>query len=319
MGRFGAGGKLTRQLTLLETAALPDFVTTLFSEQFRVSHGTLAEATQINPDALLCSIAEARLDARAIEMLPKSVRAILTYSVGLDHIDLNAARARKIAVFNTPGVLGDAVADAAMLLTLGAARRATESIDLIRSGRWTGWTPRQLIGVGLSGKTLGILGMGDIGKRVAHRARAFGMQIVYHNRRPVDEHDANWLLARELIATSDVILLAWPSTPETRYFINSDTLALVKRTAILVNVGRGDLVQDEGLVAALSNGRIAAAGLDVFDREPDFDKRYLDLPNAFLLPHIGSSTYEARLGMGQVLIDALLSWTSGGTPQNRVA
>lgn len=310
----------SRQPHVLVTAELPDFVLKRFGAHVRLTEGPLEAAQDLAPDALLCSIAETRLSAQRIEALPNSVRAILTFSVGLDHIDIAAARQRGIAVMNTPRVLGDAVADAAMLLILGASRRVTESISLLRSGRWSGWTPSQLIGLGLADRVLGIFGMGDIGARVAHRARAFGLQIVYHNRgRRDDEPNATWLPATELLAKSDVILLAWPSTPETRHFIDHRALELVKSTAVLVNVGRGDLVCDDDLIEALRSGRLYAAGLDVFENEPAIDPRYLDLPNAFLLPHIGSSTVEARLGMAAVLSDALQCWWAGGSPQNQVA
>jgi glyoxylate reductase len=283
--------------------------------------GRLEDAAAIQPDIVLCSIEPYRFDRQVIDKLPTSVKMIATYSVGHDHIDLSAAVDRNVAVFNTPGVLSDAVADAAMLLILGAARRATESIYLLREGRWTGWSPGQLIGVGLGGKTLGILGMGNIGCRIGYRARAFGMQIAYHNRREItSDNDARFYAdPRELIAESDVVVLAWPSTPETRYFIAADTLGLAKRAMILVNIGRGDLVKDEDLIAALRDDRIFAAGLDVFDNEPELHPEYLLLPNAFLLPHIGSSTWEARLAMADVLVDAVELHAAGGKAANRIA
>jgi glyoxylate reductase len=283
--------------------------------------GRLEDAAAIQPDIVLCSIEPYRFDRQVIDKLPTSVKMIATYSVGHDHIDLSAAVDRNVAVFNTPGVLSDAVADAAMLLILGAARRATESISLLREGRWTGWSPGQLIGVGLGGKTLGILGMGNIGCRIGYRARAFGMQIAYHNRREItSDNDARFYAdPRELIAESDVVVLAWPSTPETRYFIAADTLGLAKRAMILVNIGRGDLVKDEDLIAALRDDRIFAAGLDVFDNEPELHPEYLLLPNAFLLPHIGSSTWEARLAMADVLVDAVELHAAGGKAANRIA
>jgi glyoxylate reductase len=306
-------------LNVLSLVPLPEHVARPFRESFAFVEGGLADAGRVAPDALLCSIPY-RLDRAAIAALPASVRMIATYSVGHDHIDLAAAAERGIAVFNTPAVLGDSVADAAMLLILGAARRATESIALLRGGDWQGWRPTQLNGVELAGKTLGILGMGDIGRRVARRARAFGMDIAYHNRKPSAGSDARHVARAEaLIAESDVLLLAWPSTPETRRFIDAGTLACAKETLILVNIGRGDLVVDEDLIAALREGRILAAGLDVFDNEPDLDPRYLALPNAFLLPHIGSSTYEARLAMGRILITAIQDYTAGQSPANRIA
>lgn len=314
------GSMSEADVKLLSMLELPDRVADRFRQYFSVREGRLEDAPLIQPDAILCSIGPCRFDRAVIEGLPASVRMIATYSVGHDHIDLAAAAARNIAVFNTPGVLSDAVADAALLLMLGAARRATESIALLREGRWTGWTPGQLIGVELGGKTLGILGMGEIGRRVARRARAFGMDIVYHNRRKVAEEEARFEPdPRALIAQSDVVLLAWPSTAETRRFIAAETLALARPSMILVNIGRGDLVNDADLIAALQEGRIFAAGLDVFDKEPALHPAYLHLSNAFLLPHIGSSTWEARLAMADILIAAISTHVAGGRLANRIA
>lgn len=305
---------------LLSVVDLPKPVMDLFCANMKVVQGTLEDAAALKPHAILCSIGSPRLDSATISRLPDSVKAIATYSVGHDHIDLAAAKDRGIAVFNTPGVLGDAVADAAMLLILGAVRRATEGIALIREGRWTGWTPQQLIGLGLSGRTLGIFGMGGIGQRIATRARGFGMSVAYHNRRPVAGHDAIFFDdPRALLGVSDIILLAWPSSPATRGFISAGTLALAKSEAVLINIGRGDLVDDIALINALKEGRIFAAGLDVFDGEPDIHPGYLDLPNAFILPHIGSSTWDARLAMGQLLVDALTAHAGGSSPANQIA
>ena len=308
-------------MKLLSVVEMPDRINDRFRARMSFIQGRLEDAAAIQPDIVLCSIEPYRFDRQVIDKLPTSVKMIATYSVGHDHIDLSAAVDRNVAVFNTPGVLSDAVADAAMLLILGAARRATESISLLREGRWTGWSPGQLIGVGLGGKTLGILGMGNIGCRIGYRARAFGMQIAYHNRREItSDNDARFYAdPRELIAESDVVVLAWPSTPETRYFIAADTLGLAKRAMILVNIGRGDLVKDEDLIAALRDDRIFAAGLDVFDNEPELHPEYLLLPNAFLLPHIGSSTWEARLAMADVLVDAVELHAAGGKAANRIA
>jgi glyoxylate reductase len=250
------------------------------------------------------------------------VRALATYSVGTDHIDLVAAAERGLAVFNTPGVLADSVAENAILLMLAAARRATESIDLLRSREWPGWNPTQLVGVQLSGRTLGILGMGDIGERVAMRARALGMEILYCNRRPLavghPVQGGYRATASELIAESDFLLLACPSTEQTRGIVDEGLLSQAKAGLILVNIARGDLVVDDALVAALSDGRVWAAGLDVFAGEPRIDERYFDLPNVFMLPHVGSSTLEARLGMGRILIEGLTQWQAGNDAINRV-
>ena len=272
-------------------------------------------------DALIVSI-DTPMPASAIERLPEAVRAIATYSVGTDHLDVTAASKRGIAVFNTPGVLADSVAENALFLMLGAARRATESIELIRSRSWRGWTPTQLVGIQLSGRTLGILGMGDIGVRVARRARALGMQIHYCNRQESPaafELDAQRLASpAELAAESDVLLLACPSTDATRGVVDAALLANAKPGSILVNIARGDVIDDSAVIDALQSGQLGAAALDVFDGEPNVDPRYFDLPGVFMLPHIGSSTLEARLGMGRSVIDALRSWAAGETPPNQV-
>jgi lactate dehydrogenase-like 2-hydroxyacid dehydrogenase len=260
--------------------------------------------------------------AAAIEALPASVRVLATYSVGTDHIDLEAARSRGLAVFNTPGVLADSVAENALFLMLGAARRGTEAIDLLRQRAWHGWQPGQLVGRQLSGRTLGVLGMGDIGRRIAARARAFGMPIRYCNRRPLPPELALGAEYRatpeELVRDVDVLVLACPATAETRNIVDGALLAKAKPGLILVNIARGDLVVDRALIDALQSGQVFAAGLDVFAGEPAVHPDYFDLPNLFMVPHIGSATLEARMGMGQILIDAIRHWQAGEPVSNRV-
>lgn len=270
-------------------------------------------------DAVITGIGCAALDAAAITALPGSVRMVATYSVGVDHIDLNAARARGLAVANTPGALVDAVADAALFLMLGAARRATESIALLRGGGWPGWRPDQLLGIELAGRTLGIYGMGEIGAAIGVRARAFGMDIAYCNRRPVPSANARFVAdPLDLVAAADVLLLAAPSTPETRDFVNAATLARAKPSMILVNIARGDLVKDADLIAALRDGRILAAALDVFAGEPAVAPGYFDLPNVLMTPHIGSSTVEARAAMGASNIRSIRAVLSGALDPARL-
>lgn len=273
-------------------------------------------------DALLL-LAMKPVTAELIAALPASVRAIATYSVGHEHIDLAAARDRGIAVLATPDVLTGSVAETALLLLLGAARRATESIDLIRSGAWTGWTPTQLIGVELSGKALGIFGMGRIGRGIAERARAFGMSVHYHNRSELPPDlaaGATYHAGRDaFLGAIDALVIAAPHTPATHHFLNPSTIAAMRRGAIVVNIGRGPVIDDDALIAALRSGHIRAAGLDVFAGEPNIDPRYRSLPNAFILPHIGSSTIESRLAMGRIIIEGLTTLFAGGQPANRIA
>ena len=222
---------------------------------------------------------------QTILALPPSLKAIATYSVGYEHVDVAAAKSRGIPVFNTPEVLTDAVAEIGMLLLLGAARRATESIDLIRGRAWTGWTATQLIGVELLGKQLGIFGMGRIGRGIAQRARAFGMTIHYCNRHrlPPDLeagaiHHASFAAMAGAI---DMLMIAANSSAETRDFLNRERLSQLKPGAIVANVARGELIDDDALIEALQSGQVRAAGLDVFDGEPNIDPRYYDLPNLF--------------------------------------
>lgn len=272
-------------------------------------------------ETLLLSVT-LRLTQDLAERLPGSIRNVATYSVGYEHIDLAACRQKGLAVFNTPDVLTDAVAEIGMLLLLGAARRAREAAALILDGRWTGWQPTQLNGVEIAGKSLGIFGMGRIGRAIAYRARAFGMAIHYTNRRrlPLDL-EAGALFHADpdtLLAASDALMLACPANDQTRHFLNAERLAHLKPGAIVVNVSRGNVVVDDALITGLETGRVRAAGLDVFDGEPRLDPRYLVLPNVFMLPHIGSSTIETRVRMAESLRDGLLAAASGDTPANRV-
>lgn len=256
-----------------------------------------------------------RWSAEVIEALPERVKIIATFSVGFDHIDVKAAARAGIAVTNTPDVLTEATADTAMLCLLAASRRAHESAGMLRSGGWRRWSPTVLLGRGLQGRALGIVGMGRIGRALAHRARAFGLTIHYHNRSrlaPADEAGATYHTALEsLLPVVDFLSLNCPATPENADMINAASLALLPEGAIIVNTARGTLIDDEALIAALKSGRVFAAGLDVFKNEPDFDPRYLDLPNAFLLPHIGSATIEARNAMGFCCLDNLDAWFAG--------
>ena len=273
-------------------------------------------------DVLMITVGD-RMDADTLSALPASVRMIATYSVGYDHVDVAAAKARGIAVFNTPDVLTDATAETAMFLRVGAARRGNESLQLIHSRQWTGWTPVQLPGVQLSGKRLGVVGMGRIGQAIATRAAAFGMEIHYHNRRPLpaaEEGGAQYHAQLDtLLPLSQFLALACPLTTETHHLLDDERIARLPEGAIVVNIARGNVVKDDALIAALRSGKVRAAGLDVFTNEPDLDARYYDLPNAFILPHIGSSTIEAREGMARILLDAFDAVERGQSASNLLA
>jgi glyoxylate reductase len=273
-------------------------------------------------DALFICVTEP-LDKKTIAALPKKVRAILTLSVGTDHIDLAAAEKRGIAVLTTPDAVTAATAEIGMLLLLGAARRAHESSRYLRAGKWDTWSPTQFVGVEITGKPLGILGMGRIGRTVAERARGFDMQVHYRNRsRLAPELEGNAVYFNDLegfLGASEFLILCAPSTPETQSFINKETIALLPDGAIVVNIARGDLVDDDALIAALKSGKIAAAGLDVYNGEPaNIDSRYFKLPNAFLVPHIGSAAQQARTAMGMMLLDGFDALRADEPVPNRV-
>lgn len=263
------------------------------------------------------------LDEKAVMALPDSVEAILTLSIGTEHIDLDAARSRGLAVLGTPGAVTAPTAEVGMLLMLGAARRAHEAASILRNGEWNIWTPTQFVGTDVTGKSLGIIGMGRIGQTVARRARGFEMKIQYHNRSRVTpdlEGDAIYFNSLSgLLGVSEFIVLCAPSTPETKGLLNSETIAELPDGAVVVNIARGDLVDDDALIAALQSGKVAAAGLDVFNGEPsNIDPRYFDLPNVFMLPHIGSAAYNARTEMGMMLLDGFEALRAGEEVPNRI-
>lgn len=272
---------------------------------------------------VLLVMAMDRIDATLIAALPDSMQVIATFSVGHDHIDLAAAQARGLAVLSTPDVLSDAVADMGMLLLLGAARRAREAMQLLYAGAWTGWSPTQLIGRDLSGGRLGIVGMGRIGRAIARRAKhGFGMAIHYNNRsRLTAELEDGATFHPELdslLAVSDFLMLAAPSTPSTRGLLSRSAISKLPPGAVVANVSRGDLVDDAALIQALGTGRVMAAGLDVFNNEPAIHPGYLALPNLFLQPHQGSSTIETRLRMGTALLDSIMRVRAGAPVPSRL-
>jgi lactate dehydrogenase-like 2-hydroxyacid dehydrogenase len=268
-------------------------------------------------DTLLVTLGE-KFTPEVIAKLPASVRIIATYSVGYDHIDLPAAKARGIRVSNTPDAVTVATAEIAMLLMLGAARRAQEGERLLREKKWGGWQPMQLIGRRLDGKRLGIYGMGKIGQATAKRARAFDMEIHYHNRRrltPAEEQGAVYHATLDsLLSVSEFLSVNAPSTPETRGILNASAFAKLPRGAIVVNTARGDLINDGDMIAALKSGQVGYAGLDVFAGEPNIHSGYYGLENVFVLPHMGTSAIEARDEMGFAAldnIDAVLAGREG--------
>jgi lactate dehydrogenase-like 2-hydroxyacid dehydrogenase len=292
----------------------------------RNESGEILSAEQLANEAKGCEYlfvsATETVSRSVFERLADTLEGVATLSVGFDHIDIEAARQHNVAVFNSPGVLSEACAEVGMLLLLNASRRGYESDTLVRSGNWTGWTPTQMLGIGLAGKRLGILGMGRIGREVAARARGFGLRIHYHNRRRLPEaegRDATYHDTPEgLLAVSDMFMICAPGTAELRGFLDHERIALLPHNAIVVNISRGDTVVDDALIVALESKRIFAAGLDVFTNEPHVDPRYFKLKNVFLTSHIGSATYETRDAMGFILLDALEAHERGTVPGNRL-
>ena len=312
---------VTRKLPpAVEARLARDYDAVLNAEDRAIVADELLELAS-GADALLVAPTE-RLDASAIARLPASVRIIASYSVGFDHIDAAAARQRGIVVTNTPDVLTNATADIAMLCLLGAARRAHEADQMLRAGRWDRWTPTELLGTELAGKRLGIFGMGRIGQAVARRARGFDLELIYPDPRrlsPGHEHGASFVAPlEEFLARSDFLSLHAPATAETHHFLNAQRIERLPPGAVVVNTARGTLVDDEALIAALRTRRIAAAGLDVFENEPKLHPGYLELPNVFLLPHLGSATVETRDAMGSRALDNLDAFFAGKTPRDAV-
>ncbi len=322
---------MSNKPVVLVTRKLPAAVEQKLAESF---------ATILNPDDKLYSTEELlelaagadailpchteKFPAETIAQLPARVKAIANFSVGVDHVDLEAARQKQVIVTNTPDVLSDATAEIAILLMLGAARRASEGERLVRSQQWKDWSPAFMVGRQITGKRLGILGLGRVGQVVARRARGFEMTVHYHNRTPLHPDQAGNAVyhasVEELLAATDVLSIHCPASPATQGLINSERLAMMHRDAILVNTSRGGVVDDDALVAALQAGNIGAAGLDVFNGEPDrIHPGYRQLDNVFLLPHIGSATVETRDAMGFRAIDNLVAIFNGEEPGDRVA
>src|SRR5271167_1474880 len=281
-----------------------------FSQQGLLSAADGADAMFITPAD--------RLNSEFFQKVSPTVKIIATFSVGFEHIDLEAAARRKIRVAYTPGVNNEATADIAMLLLLGASRRAYEAQELVRTGAWKQpLGTDMLLGWQVGGKVLGILGMGRVGQAVARRARGFGMKIHYHDRSELPAEIAGDAVYHkdpsDLLRVSQFLSLHAPETPQTRHFLNAKTINLLPAGAIVVNTARGGLVVDDDLIAALKSGRVAAAGLDVFEGEPKLNPGYISLKNTFLLPHMGSATIETRLAMGMLALDNIDA-VLGGKP-----
>ncbi|MFT4027587.1 MAG: D-glycerate dehydrogenase [Novosphingobium sp.] len=292
-----------------------------------------ADDTPMNRDALIAAMQDCdvlvptvtdQIDGQMIAAAGDRLGLIANFGAGIEHIDLGAARKRKIIVTNTPGVFTDDTADMTMALIISVPRRMAAGVRVLMTGQWQGWGPSGLLGHRIGGKVLGIIGMGRIGQAVAHRARAFGLEIVYHNRHRLPVAFENMLGARyepdldAMIAQADILSLHCPASPETHHILSAKRIAAMKPDAYVVNTARGDLIDEAALIAALESGRLGGAGLDVFTHEPAVDPRLLALPNVVAMPHLGSATIEGREASGEKVIANIRFWIDGHRPPDQV-
>jgi glyoxylate reductase len=308
-----------KRVSVVVTRRLPEAVETRMRELFEV---TLNEADRpLSP----ADLAEAMRSADVlVPTLTDRLKLIANYGAGVDHIDVETARRRGILVSNTPGVLTEDTADMTMALILAVPRRIKEGIQLMQSGEWQGWSPTAIMGHRIRGKRLGILGMGRIGSAVARRARAFGLQIHYHNRRRVHEDiegelDATyWESLDQMLARIDILSVNCPHTPATFHLLSARRLALMKPSAYIVNTARGEVIDENALTRMLVKGELSGAGLDVFEHAPAVNPRLMALPNVVLLPHMGSATEEGRIEMGEKVIINIKTFADGHRPPDQV-
>lgn len=313
---------------LLITRPLPDIVVAAaraaFDVTVRDSNAPLSQAELVaaltDYDAVLPTLG----DAFAADVFPAAPRCkiLANFGVGYNHIDTGAARSVGIAVTNTPGAVTDATADIAMTLMLMTCRRAGEGERMVRAGEWAGWHPTQLLGMHVSGKTLGVIGMGRIGKAIAKRAQAgFGMKVVFYNRSAVPDpgiEGTQLASLTQVMQAADVVVLAVPATPQTHHLIDAAALAALGPDSYLINIARGDVVDEAALIAALQQGQIAGAGLDVYEFEPKVPEALIAMQNVTLLPHLGTSAQEVREGMGMMAVDNLIAFFDGKPVPNPV-
>jgi lactate dehydrogenase-like 2-hydroxyacid dehydrogenase len=315
---------VTRRLPEAVESRLARLFCTALNESDEPLEREALEAAMCEHDALISTISD-RIDAALLAAKDRRVRIIANFGTGTDHIDTKAARAAGILVTNTPDALTEATAELAILLMLMAARRAGEGERLVRAGAWKGWGPTHMVGQGLAGRSLGLVGFGRIARRTAAKAGALGMSIRYFSRTraPADIEDrlsATAVQSLEALASEvDILSIHVPGGASTRHLVDRHTLSLMKPTAILINTARGSVLDEEALWAALAEGKIASAGLDVYEREPQVDPRLVSLQNVVLLPHLGSATIEARTAMGMQAVDNLEDFFAGKAPRNQVA
>ncbi len=314
---------VTRRLPGAVEARLKElFDTELNTEDVPFSAERLADAMS-RADVLVPTVTD-RIDGRMMARAGERLRLISQFGAGVDNIDVQSAVQRGIAVTNTPGVLTDDTADVTMALLLAVPRRLFEGAKVLDEGGFTGWSPTWMMGRRIAGKRLGIVGMGRIGQAVAKRAKAFGLQIHYHNRKPVSSVIENaleatyWDSLDQMLARMDMVSINCPHTPATFHLISARRLELMKPHAVIVNTSRGEVIDEAALARALRDGKIAGAGLDVFENEPDISAELKSLPNVVLLPHMGSATEEGRIEMGEKVIINIKTFADGHKPPDRV-
>ena len=315
---------------VLFSRKLPDAVIERARSHFEVSErGVDAPMTQAEAaealrrfDAIVPTLGDAFTAEAFASAQPLRCRLLANFGVGYNHIDVDAATRAGVMVSNTPGAVTDATADIGVMLILMAARRASEGEALVRSGNWHGWAPTQLLGLHIGGRTLGVIGMGRIGKAIARRCHmGFGMDVVFYNRSQVSDagFPARQLDSLATVASSaDVVVTALPGGPATRHIIDAGFFEHMRPHAVFVNIARGDIVDEAALVRALQSRQIAGAGLDVYEHEPKLTPGLTELPNVSLLPHLGTAALEVREAMGMMAVDNLIAWASGKEPPNRV-
>ncbi|MEL6568422.1 MAG: D-glycerate dehydrogenase [Pseudomonadota bacterium] len=321
----------SKKLKVIVTRKLPDPVELRLKELFDAelnqddhpfSEAELAVA-MARADVLVPTVTD-KITAGLMARAGESMRLIAQFGAGVDNIDVESAVQRGITVTNTPGVLTDDTADVAMALILAVPRRLHEGVQVMEKGEFTGWTPTWMMGRRLAGKRLGIIGMGRIGQAVAKRARAFGMQIHYHNRKPVSSKIEEllgatyWDSLDQMLSRMDIVSVNCPHTPATFHLLNARRIDLMKPESFIVNTARGEVIDEAALARAIEAGKIAGAGLDVFEREPEVNPKLKHLPNVVLLPHMGSATLEGRVEMGEKVIINIKTFADGHKPPDRV-
>ena len=321
----------SQKLSVVVTRRLPEVVETRMSELFdvklreddtKMTSAEIAEA-MATADVLVTTLTD-EIDAGMLGRAGPDLKLIANYGAGVDHIDVATARQRGILVSNTPDVLTDDTADMTMALILAVTRRIPEGLAKMQGGNWDGWSPTALLGGRISGRRLGILGMGRIGQAVARRAKAFGMQVHYHNRTPVhagiaeDLEATYWESLDQMIARMDVVSVNCPHTPATYHLMNARRLKLMKPSAVIVNTSRGEVIDENALTRMLRAGELRGAGLDVFERGAEINPRLKDLANVVLLPHMGSATEEGRIEMGEKVLLNIKTFQDGHRPPDQV-